>query len=46
MRGKTAEENKITKTALITVGDFLTSDFSRSHLYDPDFSTEFREAKK
>lgn len=43
---KTAEENKITKTALITVGDFLTSDFSRSHLYDPDFSTEFREAKK
>ncbi|MBQ6053481.1 MAG: precorrin-4 C(11)-methyltransferase [Clostridia bacterium] len=43
---KTAEENCITKTALITVGSFLTSDFSRSHLYSPEFSTEFREAKK
>jgi precorrin-4/cobalt-precorrin-4 C11-methyltransferase len=43
---KTAQENGISKTALITVGGFLTSDFTRSHLYDPDFSTEFREAKK
>lgn len=43
---KTARENNITKTAIITVGDFLMSDFSRSHLYDPSFSTEFREAKK
>ena len=43
---KTARENNITKTAIITVGDFLSSDFSRSHLYDPSFSTEFREAKK
>lgn len=42
---QTADENKITKTALITVGDFLESDFTRSHLYDPGFSTEFREAK-
>ena len=43
---ETARSNGITKTALITVGDFLTSDFARSHLYDPSFSTEFREAKK
>ena len=40
---QTAEENQITKTALITVGQFLTSDFSRSYLYDPGFSTEFRK---
>ena len=41
-----ADENNIKKTALITVGDFLTSDFIRSHLYDAAYSTEFREAKK
>ncbi|MBR6049738.1 MAG: precorrin-4 C(11)-methyltransferase [Clostridia bacterium] len=43
---RAARENNVTKTAIITVGDFLSSDFSRSHLYDPSFSTEFREAKK
>ena len=43
---KTAEENNIRKTALILVGPFLESEFSRSHLYDPAFSTEFREAEK
>ncbi|MBQ1848079.1 MAG: precorrin-4 C(11)-methyltransferase [Clostridia bacterium] len=43
---KTARENGIKKTAIITVGGFLQSGFARSHLYDPDFSTEFREAKK
>ena len=43
---QTAEENGITKTALITVGKFLDSEFTRSHLYDPGFSTEFREATK
>lgn len=43
---KTADDNGIKKTALITVGDFLDSDFMRSHLYDPSFSTEFREAQK
>ena len=42
---ETAKQNGITKTALITVGGFLTSEFTRSHLYDPAFSTEFREAK-
>ena len=43
---QTAEANGITKTALITVGDFLKSSFSRSKLYDPGFPTEFREASK
>ena len=42
---ETAKQNGITKTALITVGGFLTSEFTRSHLYHPAFSTEFREAK-
>ncbi len=43
---KTAKENNITKTALITVGYFLGDNFSRSKLYDPTYSTEFREATK
>ena len=43
---KTAKENGISKTALIVVGDFLESEFSRSHLYNPLFSTEFRKAEK
>ena len=43
---QTAADNGITKTALIVVGDFLESEFTRSHLYDPGFSTEFREALK
>lgn len=43
---ETAKANHITKTALITVGGFLDSDFSRSKLYDPTFTTEFREASK
>ena len=41
---QTARENGIAKTALITVGGFLKSAFTRSHLYDPAFPTEFREA--
>ena len=43
---QTADKNCITKTALITIGDFLKGSDSRSCLYDPGFSTEFREAKK
>ena len=43
---QTAEKNGITKTALIAVGKFLDRSFSRSRLYDPGFSTEFREARK
>lgn len=41
-----AEAAGITKTALIVVGKFLEGSFSRSCLYDPGFSTEFREASK
>lgn len=43
---ETARANGITRTALITVGRFLDSDFSRSCLYDPEFSTGFREASR
>lgn len=43
---ETAKANGITKTALITVGGFLSSEFSRSHLYDPNYSTEFREVTR
>ena len=43
---ETAKANNITKTALITVGGFLNSDFARSHLYHPDFPTEYREVTK
>lgn len=39
-----AKEYQITKTALILVGDFLGTEYERSKLYDPSFSTEFREA--
>lgn len=42
---KTAAENDIRKTALITVGEFLGTDYELSKLYDSGFSTEFRTAK-
>ena len=41
---KTAREHKITKTALIIVGDVLAGNYTRSELYNPRFTTEFREA--
>ena len=41
-----ATENHITKTALIVVGYFLGDNYDRSKLYDPGFTTEFREATK
>ena len=38
------QEHGITKTALIIVGDVVSqSSYSRSKLYDPTFTTEFRE---
>ena len=43
---ETAKANDITKTALITVGDFLGDVRSFSKLYSPGFETEFRKAKK
>lgn len=39
-----AKENDIHKTALILVGGFLGSDYERSKLYHPGFTTEFRKA--
>lgn len=41
---ETAKEAGITKTALILVGGFLGDKYERSKLYDPSFTTEFREA--
>lgn len=40
-----ARNNNITKTALITVGDFLGNDYELSKLYDKHFETEFRKAE-
>lgn len=41
-----AQANHIRKTALIIVGRILDTEYDLSRLYAPDFSTEFREAKK
>lgn len=43
---RAAEENGIHETALILVGDFLRGTVERSRLYDPGFTTAFREADK
>ena len=40
-----ARNNNITKTAIITVGDFLGNDYELSKLYDKHFETEFRKAE-
>lgn len=43
---QTAKENGITKTALMIIGDVVTHGaYDRSELYNPSFTTEFREAK-
>jgi precorrin-4/cobalt-precorrin-4 C11-methyltransferase len=45
MLAQTAAEHNITKTALIIVGDAVAqSGYERSKLYNPSFTTEFREA--
>ncbi len=41
---QTAKENQITKTALIVVGKVLDTEYRRSDLYNPAFTTEFRKA--
>lgn len=42
---KTAKENGITKTALMIIGDVVAhSHYQRSELYNPAFTTEFRQA--
>ena len=43
---ESTKENRVTKTALITIGHFLGDDYERSKLYDPTFTHEFREASK
>ena len=42
-----AKENNITKTALMLIGDaVLHTAYRRSDLYNPNFTTEFREARQ
>ncbi|WP_310603325.1 precorrin-4 C(11)-methyltransferase [Anaerosporobacter sp.] len=43
---QTAKENDITKTALIVVGNVLDGEYERSELYNPAFTTMFREASE
>lgn len=44
---ETAKKKNITKTALMIIGDVVNcSHYDRSKLYDPAFTTEFREASK
>lgn len=43
---ETAQRENITKTALIVVGRVLDGEYDRSKLYDPAFTTEFRQASK
>ena len=44
---ETAKKNNITKTALMIIGDVVThSHYNRSELYNPAFTTDFREASK
>lgn len=43
---ETAEKNGLKKTSLIVAGDFLGKEYLRSLLYDPAFTTEFREGTK
>ena len=43
---KTAKDNHITKTALITIGGFLGNEYERSKLYDPTFTHGYREASR
>ena len=40
---RTARANNITKTALVVVGRVLDSEYERSKLYHPEFTTEFRK---
>ena len=42
-----AKENDVTKTALMLIGDAVThTNYRRSDLYNPSFTTEFRQAKQ
>ena len=41
---QTARQYNVTRTALITIGNFLGEKYERSKLYDPDFAHGFRES--
>ena len=44
---QTAKANEISKTALIIVGQVVShTNYSRSKLYDPNFTTEFRQGQQ
>ena len=43
---RTVRDSDITRTALILVGGFLGDKYARSKLYDPGFSTGYREAER
>lgn len=43
---ESAEKHGIFKTALVLVGGFLEGEYRRSCLYDPGFSTGYREASR
>lgn len=44
---ESAREHNITKTALMIIGDVVShSHYNRSELYNPAFTTEFRQASK
>ena len=43
---RTVTENGLTKTSLIIVGNCMGDRYLRSLLYDPGFTTEFREAER
>ena len=43
---RTVTENGLTKTSLIIVGNCMGDKYLRSLLYDPGFTTEFREAER
>lgn len=44
---ETAKKNQITKTALMIIGNAVSQgNYRRSDLYNPAFTTEFREAEK
>ncbi len=44
---QTAREHNITKTALMIIGDAVSSNsYERSKLYHPEFTTEFRVGNK
>ena len=43
---ESGREHRISRTALVLAGDFLDPDYQRSKLYDPAFTTGFREASR